>query len=67
MLRNVKGKEKTVRFDRVLLRSEGDAWRPRAIDLLGTVPVAEASPDVFPSDHFGLAASFARGGSSKPQ
>jgi hypothetical protein len=56
MLRNVKAKAKNVRFDRVLLRSTGGAWRPRSIELLGTAPIAEASPDVFPSDHFGLAA-----------
>jgi endonuclease/exonuclease/phosphatase family metal-dependent hydrolase len=56
MLRNVKAKAKNVRFDRVLLRSAGGAFRPRSIELLGTAPIAEASPDVFPSDHFGLAA-----------
>lgn len=56
MLRNVKRKEKRVRFDRVLLRSPGGAWRPRSIEVLGTEPISEATPDVFPSDHFGLAA-----------
>jgi tyrosyl-DNA phosphodiesterase 2 len=61
MLRNVKAKDKSVRFDRVLLRSVGGAWRPRSIHLLGTAPIAAASPDVFPSDHFGLAAAIERG------
>jgi len=56
MLRNVKSSEKMVRFDRVLLRSASGDWRPRSIELLGTVPVATGAPDIFPSDHFGLAA-----------
>jgi tyrosyl-DNA phosphodiesterase 2 len=61
MLRNVKGQEKMVRFDRVLLHSAGGAWRPRSIELLGTVPIAGWCPEVFPSDHFGLAAVIERG------
>jgi tyrosyl-DNA phosphodiesterase 2 len=61
MLRNVKRKEKLVRFDRVLLRSAGGAWRPRSIELLGTEPINEETPDVFPSDHFGLAAKIVPG------
>lgn len=59
MLRNVKRKDKKVRFDRVLLRSSG-AWQPRSIELLGTAPIDDATPDVFPSDHFGLAAVIER-------
>jgi tyrosyl-DNA phosphodiesterase 2 len=59
MLRNVKGKDKNVRFDRVLLRS-ARAFRPRSIELLGTAPIADSLPDVFPSDHFGLAAVIER-------
>lgn len=59
MLRNVKGGHKTVRYDRVLLRSRG-AWRPKSIELLGTAPIAENMPDVFPSDHFGLVAVIER-------
>jgi endonuclease/exonuclease/phosphatase family metal-dependent hydrolase len=61
MLRNVQAKAKRVRFDRVLLRSAGGAWRPRSIELLGTEPIAESSPDVFPSDHFGLVAVIDQG------
>jgi len=61
MLRNVKANEKQVRFDRVLLRSAGGPWRPRPIELLGMGPIAAGSPDVFPSDHFGLAAVIERG------
>ena len=57
MLRNVKGGEKNVRFDRILLR--GTRYRPRAVELLGTAPIAPSAPDVFPSDHFGLAATLA--------
>jgi tyrosyl-DNA phosphodiesterase 2 len=56
MLLNVKNKEKTVRFDRILLRSAEGAWKPGSIELLGTAPIAPTSPDVFPSDHFGLIA-----------
>ena len=50
------GKEKQVRFDRVLLRSTDEAWRPTSIDLLGTAPVSPDRSEVFPSDHFGLTA-----------
>lgn len=53
-----KGKPKQVRFDRVLLRSERPGWRPESIRLLGTAPIAPELPHVFPSDHFGLCASF---------
>ncbi len=56
MLANVNGDDKTVRYDRILLRSEAGAWKPRSIELLGTSPIAPTSPDVFPSDHFGLVA-----------
>jgi tyrosyl-DNA phosphodiesterase 2 len=56
MLMNVKHKDKRVRYDRILLRSARGAWRARSIELLGTAPIAEGSPDVYPSDHFGLAA-----------
>jgi tyrosyl-DNA phosphodiesterase 2 len=52
-----KNKEKQVRFDRILLRSPTPGWRPRAIELLGTEPISAATPDLFPSDHFGLAAT----------
>lgn len=51
---NVKGGEK-VRFDRILLR--GKRYRPRAVELLGTTPIAPSTPDVFPSDHFGVTAT----------
>jgi endonuclease/exonuclease/phosphatase family metal-dependent hydrolase len=56
MLANKDGGDKTVRYDRILLRSAGGVWKPRSIELLGTSPIAPASPDVFPSDHFGLVA-----------
>lgn len=60
MLLHKEGKEKQVRFDRVLLRSPGRDWRPRSICLLGTEPILPSMPDIFPSDHFGLEASFER-------
>lgn len=47
-----RNKHRHVRFDRVLVK--GSAWRPAAIDLLGTQPIAPSHPRVFPSDHFGL-------------
>ena len=50
-----KGKHKHVRFDRILMRSP--VWRPRSIGLLGTQPISDELPDVFPSDHFGLTAT----------
>ncbi len=56
MLWNVKRKDKAVRYDRVLLRSVDRAFQARSIELLGTAPIAASSPDVFPSDHFGLCA-----------
>jgi tyrosyl-DNA phosphodiesterase 2 len=46
------GKERHVRFDRVLLKGHG--WRATDIELIGTEPVSEALPRVFPSDHFGV-------------
>lgn len=49
-----KGKHKHVRFDRVLLSSE--VWTPSEIKLLGTKPLADDEPEIFPSDHFGLVA-----------
>jgi tyrosyl-DNA phosphodiesterase 2 len=56
MLANINGEDKTVRYDRVLLRSAEGAWKADSIALLGTMPVAPTSPDIFPSDHFGLVA-----------
>lgn len=51
-----KGEPKKVRFDRILVRSGSPGWRPEAIRLLGTDPIRETYPVVFPSDHFGLMA-----------
>ncbi|MCV7172675.1 endonuclease/exonuclease/phosphatase family protein [Mycobacterium manitobense] len=47
-----KNKHRHVRFDRVLVK--GRRWHAVGIDLLGTRPVSEALPRVFPSDHFGV-------------
>jgi endonuclease/exonuclease/phosphatase family metal-dependent hydrolase len=49
---DMKDKHRHVRFDRVLLR--GDRWTATDIELLGTEPIADSLPRVFPSDHFGL-------------
>lgn len=48
------GKHKSVRFDRMLVRSMRPGWSPVAIELLGTNAIAVELPNVFPSDHFGL-------------
>lgn len=50
-----KGKEKHVRYDRILLRDDRRRWSPCTIELLGTQPI---EPELFVSDHFGLLASF---------
>lgn len=47
-----KGREKHVRYDRVLARAPG--WTPRAVSLFGTEPIA---PGVWLSDHFGVSAT----------
>lgn len=48
--------EKKVRFDRILLKSKQSEWEPASIKRLGTDPISTKTPDVFPSDHFGLLA-----------
>jgi tyrosyl-DNA phosphodiesterase 2 len=57
MLLSHKGREKQVRFDRILLRSPRPGWIPESVRLIGTRPITPYQPDVFPSDHFGLAGS----------
>lgn len=59
MLANSKRETKRVRIDRVLLRSESSThrWLPASIELLGTAPVDARHPRIFPSDHFGIAAT----------
>ena len=47
-----KNEHRQVRFDRVLLK--GSAWAPADIGLLGTEPISDSQPRVFPSDHFGV-------------
>lgn len=64
MRREVSGKDKQVRFDRVLVRSDSGTWRPTDIQLVVTEPVAPERPSVFPSDHFGPSAALARRPSS---
>lgn len=55
-----KGKNKKVRFDRLLLRNRSAKWRwtPERMEILGKEPVSPETPHIFPSDHFGLVASF---------
>ena len=55
MLRKYTDKE-AVRLDRVLLRSAIPGWIPVSAEVLGTAPISDELPDVFPSDHFGLLA-----------
>ncbi len=55
-----KGREKRARFDRILLRSRGGRWAPQAIRIIGTRPISPDRPDLYPSDHFGLAAVIVR-------
>jgi tyrosyl-DNA phosphodiesterase 2 len=52
------GKQKQVRFDRILLRSEQPGWQAESIQLIGTESIQPATPNIFPSDHFGLAGKF---------
>lgn len=47
-----KNEHRQVRFDRVLLK--GSAWTPAGIELLGTEPISDSHPRVYPSDHFGV-------------
>jgi tyrosyl-DNA phosphodiesterase 2 len=57
MLLSHKGREKQVRFDRILVRSPVPGWIPEFVQLIGTRPITPRQPDLFPSDHFGLAGS----------
>lgn len=61
---DMKDKHRHVRFDRVLVK--GDAWLPEDIALLGTAPVADGLPRVFPSDHFGVSCRLVRGATPLP-
>jgi len=54
MLRGMKKKREAVRFDRILVRSRTPGWVPQSVELLGTTPISDAFPEVFPSDHFGI-------------
>ncbi len=47
--------EQSRRIDRILLRS--DLYRGTAIDIIGNRPVHPDRHDLYPSDHFGLAAT----------
>jgi endonuclease/exonuclease/phosphatase family metal-dependent hydrolase len=57
MLLSHKGREKQVRFDRILLRSPRPGWIPESVQLIGTRAITPQLPGLFPSDHFGLAGS----------
>lgn len=58
---DMKNKHRHVRFDRVLLKGRG--WVPEDIELLGTEPISEEQPRIFPSDHFGVRCRIRRAGS----
>ena len=49
---DMKDKSRQVRFDRILLK--GRHWTATDIELLGTEPISDELPRVFPSDHFGV-------------
>ncbi len=53
-----KNQEKQARFDRIFLHSTTPGWQLEHIALLGDAPISPATPDIFPSDHFGLLARF---------
>jgi len=42
------------RIDRILCRSADQSWKPTKIDRIGMQPISSDSPNIFPSDHFGL-------------
>lgn len=65
----VSGKDKHVRFDRILLKSAPSqrVWDATSIKLIGTEPIRPDLPEVFPSDHFGLVAEISpRGPLDRP-
>ena len=64
MLMQLKGRPKMVRFDRILYKSNPQLWSPVSIERLGKEPLLE-HPSVFPSDHFGLKATFRSTGNKK--
>ncbi|MCG8420892.1 MAG: endonuclease/exonuclease/phosphatase family protein [Proteobacteria bacterium] len=59
MLSLYEQRTKRVRYDRIFLRSQGEVWQPLSIKRLGTRPIGDDLL-LFPSDHFGLTARFAR-------
>lgn len=56
MLAAFSKEKKTVRYDRMLVRSDVPGWEPESVELIGTEPIAPDRPEVFPSDHFGILA-----------
>lgn len=56
---------KKVRYDRIFLHSANDTWRPESIKRLGTQPVGDDLL-IYPSDHFGLAATLCAQGHDDP-
>jgi tyrosyl-DNA phosphodiesterase 2 len=57
---DMKNKHRQVRFDRVLIKSH--RWAAAGIELVGTQPISEQEPRVFPSDHFGVWCRFTNKG-----
>jgi poly(A) polymerase len=49
--------EKSRRLDRILMRSK--FWKPKSVSIIGDTPVKKGDKSLFPSDHFGLMATFA--------
>ena len=48
--------EKSRRLDRIFIRSA--VWHPQSAHIIGKKPVIPRNKEIFPSDHFGLQASF---------
>ena len=59
MLHRYEQAPKKVRYDRIFLHSADRSWRPESIARLGTRPIGD-DPLIYPSDHFGLAATLRR-------
>jgi tyrosyl-DNA phosphodiesterase 2 len=60
MLAQAKRETKRLRIDRILLRSDAGhgRWTPESVRLIGAEPVSLDHPRIFPSDHFGVTATF---------
>jgi len=52
---NLHGEYEQMRYDRVVLKSAKNYWKPSLVTLIGDKPIGNAgNVDIFASDHFGL-------------